>query len=935
MRTTISTDRLIIPTKLAPPSYRETWVDRPHLLERLAALPVWRLTLITAPAGFGKSTLAARWLYGPLDPQNGSAVTSQAPRPPVAWLTLDEHDQDGLRVLTYLAAAVERAVPGALAATLELLNAPQPTPLYAILEAFLVELDALPAGLTLVLDDYHTLSSEAVHQLMAYLLRHLPRACRLVLISRTDPPLPLARLRAERQLAELRAADLRFTLAETVALLTTLEGAPPDPARAAALHAQTEGWPIALHLAALAGANGRLAEALPGRARRQIAEYLADEVLARQRPELQAALPALAVPERFCAGLAAALLGTPEQPGLGEALIERLEAGNLFVIPLDGEGRWHRFHALFRDLLRRRLRQTGGAGLERTLQQRAAAWLAADGQVEEAVRLFLAAGDGDAAASVMEQVLAPELGRNLRTGPVGHLLRLLPTELIHRRPGLTLLEARLESILLNPSALAACLDRADALLSEPEHSSAPPPWPNFFGDLAVLRGTLRYWQYRPAEAIALTQEALSLEPVPLLFGQALLIMSLAYAADERYHQGVQRIREELVSFRAQRSTRKVVDCHIGLCAMHSLSGSMAELERETIRLAEVGGALPPGLTGYVEGYSGKVDYELSRLKAAASHFRAIVQIKYRVIMPIALGALTSLSMIAAIEGDRAMAEAWQQETWNFAHEFGNRYARHQALALSAWLALRRNDRQAALQYARNIEPDLPVGIYPWFALQPPLLIRARTLITAGNQDDMVEAEALLTRLRAQTESLNNIQPLVGVLTCQALLFQARGDLPAARRSIERAVELAAPRGYLRAFVDFGPSLLPLLEMLAREGIARAYVRSILTAIEAPAAGSSHVAGPAPRLRLPEALSRREREILALLAERWSNREIADHLKITLNTVRKHTSTIYGKLGVSSRREAASVGRALGLLPDEQGSNGETGFSRTPTGARSA
>ncbi|MCS6883676.1 MAG: helix-turn-helix transcriptional regulator, partial [Chloroflexaceae bacterium] len=269
--------------------------------------------------------------------------------------TLDEHDQDPLRLLAYLAGAVEHAAPGALPATLDLLNAPRPAPLYTVLEAFLAELAALPGGLTLVLDDYHALSSAPVHQLTAYLLRHLPPACRLALISRTDPPLPLARLRAERQLAELRAADLRFTPAETVALLTALEGAPPDPDRAAALHQQTEGWPIALHLAALARADGRVAGALSGRARRQIAEYLAEEVLARQPADLQAALPALAVPERFCAGLAAALLGASEHAG--ERLLERLEGANLFLMPLDGEGRWHRFHALFRDLLQRRLRQ--------------------------------------------------------------------------------------------------------------------------------------------------------------------------------------------------------------------------------------------------------------------------------------------------------------------------------------------------------------------------------------------------------------------------------------------------------------------------------------------------------------------------------------------------------------------------------------------------
>ncbi|MCX7791157.1 MAG: hypothetical protein N2378_11005, partial [Chloroflexaceae bacterium] len=226
--------QLVLPTKISPPRFLDTWVMRERLLEALGALTS-QVILIIAPAGFGKSTLVAQWLFSRVHRVGASRPAVEA-QSPTAWLTLDEQDQDPLRLLAYLASAVEHAAPGALSSTLDLLDARQAASLYAMLEAFLVELAALPGGLTLVLDDYHCLTSEPVQQLMAYLLRRLPPACRLVLVSRTDPPLPLARLRAERQIAELRAAALRFPPAETVALLTALEGAPPDPARAAALH---------------------------------------------------------------------------------------------------------------------------------------------------------------------------------------------------------------------------------------------------------------------------------------------------------------------------------------------------------------------------------------------------------------------------------------------------------------------------------------------------------------------------------------------------------------------------------------------------------------------------------------------------------------------------------------------------------------------------
>lgn len=461
---------LLVPTKLTAPQPSAAWVARERLLARLSAAPSARLTLVVAPAGFGKSTLVAQWLVEASQPVAALGYAERAlgasvrlvtfAAPPVAWLTLDEHDQDGLRFLAYVTGAIERAVPGALATTLQLLSGPDPPP-HVVLQALLVELSALPGGLTLVLDDYHVITVEPVHQLVAYLLRQLPPGCHVVLLSRVDPPLPLARLRAEQQIVELRAADLRFSEDEARALLAKLLGAAPDAALVTALHQQTEGWAIALQLAALAQLELRVPALAHDAAARQITEYLADEVFDRQPPALQRSLLALAVPERFCAGLCAALLDSPADLMRAERLLGQLARADVFLIPLDAQGHWYRFHHLFRDLLLRRLRLTAGQDALRDLQRRAAHWLAAEGLVEEAVSHYLAAGSHDAAAELVECQLLPEISKELAGVPPGYWLRLLPADLVARRPALAPIVSRLSVISVDMGDALASLERVD------------------------------------------------------------------------------------------------------------------------------------------------------------------------------------------------------------------------------------------------------------------------------------------------------------------------------------------------------------------------------------------------------------------------------------------------------------------------------------------
>lgn len=891
----------LIPTKLTPPLRQETWMMRSHLLDLLDNATSKRLILIVAPAGFGKSTLAAQWLLR-------THATS-----PVAWLSLDEYDQDGQRVLAYLVGAVSRVCPGALPATGNLLKAHDTPPLYAVLDTFLTELAGIPQGCTLVLDDYHTVTAQAVHHLVAYLLRHLPSSCRLVLLSRLDPPLPLARLRVEGQLFELRAADLRFTRSEIATLLTLLEGCAPDPTYTTALHRHTEGWPIAIQLASLARPDGRAAETFPSAARRQLADYLAGEVLAHQPVAVQNSLPLLATTPRFCVELAAALLGAPEDLASAERLLEHLETANLFLIPLDEERRWYRFHHLFHDWLHRRLRQIHGMATERALQRRAAAWFAEAGCIEEAVQLYLAAGDEDEAAGLIERSLATNLGRNLAIGPPDYWLKLLPPHLIDRRPGLMLIKARISSLTFNIPALAAGLERVAELLPAERQADAPPPWPAFFGDLAVLRGTLAHWRGRSEQAIAELEQALGMESRLNLYIQSLAILGSAYAITGRGQEGLQRLQAEFRGCTG--NTASAIACYFSLCAMHTLMGNLDEVERAAAAMAELTAAQGPTNFWHLMAVAnlGHVAYERGDLDLATRHYGLVAQHPYATNTGVVIAAMAALATLAARQGDGEQANAWTDEARRLAEEFDSPYLRNQALALQALLALWHNDNAKALHLARQIGHDIPISTY--FSSRKPPIIRAHIFVLAGDQADQQQAENDLAQMHAALEVHPNIPALMAVLANQALLYHKQGRASRARRAIEQAVALAAPRGYVQAFVDLGPAILPLLRELAGAGAYPTYIGRILNACGA--ATPSATRPSTSRLRRSYLLSRREHEILVLLAERWSNQEIAEQLHITINTVRKHTSTIYDKLGVSSRREAVAAARSIGLLADRQ------------------
>jgi LuxR family maltose regulon positive regulatory protein len=853
-------------------------------------------------------------MFGPHNASSSPPDVQAAVRPQCAWLTLDQYDRESLPFLAYVAGAIERAVPGALTHTMPLLRFSDPPAPALVLQALLVDLNALTAPLTLVLDDYHLITAEAIHHSVAYLLRHLPEQCRLVVISRTDPPLPLVRLRAERHVTELRAAQLRFTEHETSELLHQLYGAPPDPTYAAQLFQDTEGWPIALQLAVL------VQQATPSRTnlaevKHQLAEYLAEEVFAQQPAAIQQALLAFAVPERFCARLGAALLDQAADPDSAEQLIERMLQDNLMLTPLTGAGDWYRFHPLLRDLLLRRLRLTYDQAQVQALQRRAARWFAASGLYAEAVQLYLTAGDEAAAGALVEQLLHRELGRDIATIAPDSWLSLLPATLIEQRPGLTLIKARIAAYQMDVPGALACLEQADKLRAALHEHGAGLPWPTFDGDLAIVRGTVLYYAHSsPAVVMDVLWRGLRLGAVPSLAASALAFLARTYAAAGRYDEGV-RLLTDLPAV-APDVTIQLAPLvrHTALCMVHEFVGRIDDLAREAQRFtATLAATQPPGAWAlFAAAFRARAAYEQARMDAAAADFAQVRARKYETNAHTYIGCLIGLGQIAAAQGALADAAVYEQEIWEFTNEVGSAFLRNEALGFTVRMALLRRDLPAALDAAHQITADTHFGTRAWYAIAPPQLSRAGALIAAGDAASLQQADALIAALIAAVEPVHNLRPLVAAQVMQALLRKAQGRSAEALKILERVTERAAPPGLIRTIVDCGPELQPLLQQLAERGGAPAYVHKLLTFYEAAPSAPRPAIAPVEQ-NLPEMLTRRELDILALLAERFADKEIAERLVITANTVRKHTSAIYSKLGVSSRREAVEVARSLGLL----------------------
>jgi len=913
-------------------------VSRPRLLERLNEGLHRNLTLISAPAGFGKTTLVSAWVEG-----------IERPRARTAWLSLDEGENDPARFLAYLVAALQTIAAHIGEGVLGMLQSSQPPPPEAMLTALLNEITTLPDNFVLVLDDYHVIDAKAVDQALTYLVEHLPPQMHLVIATREDPQLPLARLRARGHLTELRAADLRFTASEAAEFLTQVMGLSLSAADIAALEDHTEGWIAGLQLAALS-MQGH--QDVPGFIRafagdhRYIVDYLVEEVLQRQPEPVRSFLLQTAILDRLSGPLCDAVTGQEE----GNARLEALERGNFFVVALDDKRHWYRYHHLFAEVLSAHLMAEQPDQVS-TLHQRASEWYEHHGSAADAIRHALAAQDFARTADLVE-LAVPAMRRSRQEATVLGWLKALPDELVHCRPVLSVdyagallasgqlegVEARLRDAerwldtTADKTELALAPAAEMVVVDEAEFRRLP-------GSIAVYRAGQAQARGEVANTMKYARQALDLVPEDdhLRRGSAAGLLGLAYWTSGDLEAAHRSYTDCMVRVQMAGHISDAIGCSIALADIRMAQGrlreAMSTYERGLQLATEQGAHVLRGAADMHVGMS-ELYRERNDLHAATQHLlrskelgelAGLPQNRYRWRVAMArireaqgdldgaldlLGEAERLYVSDFFPNVRPVA-TWKTRVWVAQGRLGEAldWVREQGLSVS-------DD----LSYLREFEHTT----------------LARVLLAWYQSDradrSLREAMGLLERLLQAAEEGERTGSVIEILVLQALAHQTQGDIPATLMPLQQALSLAEPEGYVRIFVDEGPPMAVLLAKLhersrkrpraASTNVPLAYIERLLALLRgervqegpSPAATSSPSA-PTPAQPLLDPLTERELEVLRLIAAGLSNREIAARLVLALSTVKSYVNTIYSKLQVESRTQVVARARALHLLSE--------------------
>jgi LuxR family transcriptional regulator, maltose regulon positive regulatory protein len=903
----------LVATKLAIPQVPASLVPRARLIAGLHEGIAHQLVVVSTPAGFGKTTLLATW--------------AREVGMPVAWLSLDQDDNDPARFWRYVAAAVDQAHPRAGARLLTLLAGPTHPGSEAIAAELLNEATALPEDLVLILDDFHTITSNPVLKGFRFVATHLPARLRVVIASRADPPLPLARLRGRGQLAELRAADLRFTGEEAASFLREVWGLALDPATMAALEERTEGWAAGLQLAALSLRHcpdpAAFVRDFAG-THRFILDYLAEEVLEGQPERLRRFLLETSVLDRLCAPLCDAVTGGAD----ARELLVEIERANLFLHPLDQERRWYRYHQLFADLLRARLEQQQPERVPE-LHRRAAVWCEPHGLIDDAVRHALGAGDGEWSARLVERHVEELLiGRGERA-TMDRWLAALPEAVVRSHPRLSLIRAisavlagRLEEAdLLLAAADTGPADRADR--HEPSIGRGASILANVAAATAATRAELARLRgdANGERAFAAEAEAHLTADDRVLAGEPGYHLAMAAWLDGR----VQEAERGLVGVVADRQAAG--EFYLALRAAYDLG----QVQRAAGRLrAAMGthrraldavappGRPPPAAAGMA--LVGMAEVLLQRGHLAEALLRAEEGVRLcrhlAYATPLAAG-LATLAWNRHAMGDRAGAWEAIAEAERAVPDPGVASLLNPAIPTRARLLLAQGDLADAQRWVE--ERGLGEEDEPDYPREPEYLVLARLLLAHRAPDRVLR---LLEPLAAAAQAQGRLGSLIEVRTLQALALQATGGHVQALTALTEALRLGWPQGYVRVFADEGPPMAALLRRLVAQRRAHApagqavpidYLARILTAFQRPGQPQAQPGDGATVAGLVEPLTDREVQVLRLLATGRRNQQIANELVVTTDTVKKHLTRIFEKLGATNRTEAIANARALRLI----------------------
>ncbi|MHB1131409.1 MAG: LuxR C-terminal-related transcriptional regulator [Chloroflexota bacterium] len=909
----------LLATKLHIPAPRAKVVLRPRLVERLNdGLPDGRkLTLVSAPAGFGKTTLVSEWVAGC--------------ERPVAWLSLDEGDNDPARFLAYFVAALQKVEPAVGAGVLGLLQSPQPPPAEAILAALLNEISTIADDFVLVLDDYHLIDAKAVDQALTFLLEHLPPQMHLVITTREDPHLPLARLRARGQLAELRAADLRFTPAEATDFLHQVVGLNLSAEDIAALETRTEGWIAGLQLAALSMQGCQDAtsfiRSFTG-SHRFVLDYLVEEVLQRQSASVQSFLLVTSILDRLCGPLCDAALGNSAVSG--QETLEYIEQANLFIVPLDNERRWYRYHHLFGDLLRQRLGQRHSAGEIAEYHLRASRWHEKFGDETAAFHHAIAAEDFERAAGLAESAWQGMDGRFQTAAWLGWVKK-LPEEVICLRPLLNTQMGLAFTDAGEPEASESRLRDAERCLSGPSDEVVvvdEAQLRQLPATIAMARAFNAHVQGNLSAAAKYAELALQHMPENDLYrrAQATITLEITHWASGDLESARSALSDWMNSMQKAGNFVFVVASAFAVADILVEQGHLREAEQtyeQSLQLAALHGKEAQQITAHHHLGLAMLQHERGEDAAAAQHLQKARE----------LGEQTTLvdwpyrwclaqARLREAEGNLEAAQVLLDEA-------------RRVYVRSAIPDLRPIDSLKARGYLKQgrltktqdwvRERGLSIDDEISYLREFEHLTLIRVLI-AGYQRDKADrsilgALDLLERLLKAAEAQRRMGSVLEILITQALAHQARGNLPLALVPLERALVLAQPEGYCRVFVNEGePMRLLILAFRSQlEKQARGqgqqllgYLDRLLSAFTRPAAIAPSTTA-SPKSEIIEPLSERELEVLRLIAKGLSNSEISQRLFLALSTVKGHNLKIFGKLQAQSRTEAVARARELGLL----------------------
>ncbi len=860
--------------------------------------------MVSAPAGYGKSTAIGCWL--------------ESRDEPGAWLSLDKDDNDIRTFLTYFIAALRTLFPDACQKTRAMLKALVLPPAKTLSSSVLNELDQIESAYILVLDDYYLIKEAAIHDFMSVLLSTPPINMHLVIIGRHDPPLPLARLRAQGHMAEIRTMDLRFTMAEIETYMTQVLGIPADATTVAALEKKTEGWVTGLHLAALSMRHqGKLDPRLlaPQVNAQYVMEYLFTEVFSLQPPEISRYLTAIAILDRFCGPLCEALCWSGEDTFTceigGWAFIAWLKNENMFLISLDAEKKWFRFHHLFQKLLLNQLERRRSAEDIQGLHARASEWFAANDLVEEAITHALAAGDHAGAGRLVAR-FSHQLMNDQQWVRLEKCMSMLSREQLDQDPALLALEAFLQHIRHNWIAVKALIEKIEAL-----NAGAPDTPSNIEyvpGLIEAVKGALAYIRSEGESALDWFDKAL--KNIPIQNKRAILLAHtgqvLSYQMIGEGQTGVS-LYQEAMARHINRDPNYHAMYLAKLGLFHWIDADLTSLKQVADSIKAVIAADPTSrISPYYRHYFlGIAHYHRNELQAAAENLAQVVDAHYTA-SPINFAhSALALALTHQGQGKPDRASEISQAVLADSIETNNIDMLQTARAFEAELAIRQGRTAEAFQWAEKFQPK---PFRPIFRFYMPQLTLVKVLLAQDTPLSRKRAETLLDQLFDFLTRIHNARFLIDVLAFQALLHSAQDRETAAIKSLTKAINLAEPQGFIRLFVDLGPRMADLLARLVDQNTAVDYVEEILIAFRGDATAPDRQSAKRPFAHsLIDPLTTRELDILVLLSERLRNKEIADRLFISPDTVKKHLYNIYQKIGVTKRRQAVAKAEALGII----------------------